>query len=84
MLSVEEDVRWLDVEIEAFGGGGMESGTPNGNTSIDVDIEVRYGTDNPQRLNQLEADTYQAQLRFKDETNNTQITRLVDLVVNTP
>ena len=82
MLSVEEDVRWLDVDIPAFGGGGNEAGTLNADTSIEVTVEVRYGSDNPERLDQLAAGTYQADLRFLDTTNNGAIIRSVDLTVN--
>ena len=84
MLSVVEDVRWLDVEIETFGGGGNESGMLNTDTSISVVIEVRYGSDNLQRLDQLTPGTYVAELRFEDNTNNTQIVYSVDLTINTP
>ncbi|MFK7847692.1 MAG: hypothetical protein AB8G77_20535, partial [Rhodothermales bacterium] len=82
MLSVEEDVRWLDVEIDAF--GDNEAGTLSAGVSIDVDIEVRYGSDNIQRLDQLEAGSYSAELRFVDETNTTQVDRLVTATVNSP
>ena len=81
MLSVEEDVRWLDVEIPAFGEID-ESGMLGAGTSIDVDIEVRYGSDNAERLNQLAAGTYGTDLRFEDDTNGDTVTRLVELTVN--
>lgn len=82
-LSVEEEVRWLDVEIDAFGGVD-EFGILSANASIDVVIEVRYGSDNPQRLNQLEAGSYQAELRFDDDTNGERVVRSVNLTVNAP
>lgn len=84
MLSVEEDVRWLDVEIDAFGGGDLEAGMLSAAGSVEVVIEVRYGSDNIQRLDQLEAGSYSAELRFVDETNTTQVDRLVTATVNTP
>lgn len=82
-LSVEEDVRWLDVEIDAFGGVD-EFGILSAGTSIDVVIEVRYGDDNPQRLDQLAPGTYEAELRFDDDTNDKRVVRSVDLTVNAP
>ena len=82
-LSVEEDVRWLDVEIDAFGGED-EFGTLSANSSVDVVIEVRYGDDNPQRLDQLASGTYTAELHFDDDTNDKRVVRSVDLTVNAP
>ena len=84
MLAVVEEVRWLDVEIDAFGGGGNESGTLSADTSIDVVIEVRYGTDNAERLDQLDPGSYNADLRFEDDTNNEDVSLMVNLTVNTP
>ncbi len=82
VLSVEEDVRWLDVEIDAFAGGTEESGALAAGARIDVRVEVRYGSDTPERLDQLDAGSYEAELRFVDETNGAHITRSVDLTVN--
>ncbi|MBX2819895.1 MAG: hypothetical protein KTR29_09455 [Rhodothermaceae bacterium] len=84
MLSVEEDVRWLDVDIPAFGGGGNEAGTLNADSSIEVTVEIRYGSDNPERLDQLAAGMYEADLEFIDESNNATIVRVVNLTVNSP
>ena len=84
LLSVEEDVRWLDVDIEAFGGGSNEAGLLNPGTSVDVLIEVRYGTDNPERLDQLPAGLYEADVNFEDESNRSSVTRKVNLTVNIP
>lgn len=81
-LSVEEDVRWLDVEIAAF--GTAESGVLEAGSSVDVVVEVRYGNDNPQRLDQLAPGSYQADLRFVDDTNDGSVARSVELTVNAP
>lgn len=83
-LSVEEEVRWLDVEIDAFGGGGAESGPLAAGGSVSVAIEVRYGADNPERLDQLAAGSYTAELRFVDETNDGLAVRSVELTVSAP
>ncbi len=82
VLSVEEEVRWLDVDIAAFGGGGNERGSLIAGTTIDVVVEVRYGSDDPERLNQLAAGNYRADLRFDDVTNDNRILRSVDVTVN--
>ena len=84
MISVEEDVRWLDVDIDAFGGGGNEAGLLASGITIDVDVEVRYGSDNPQRLDQLDPGMYETELSFIDETNNAQTIRPVNLTVAAP
>lgn len=84
LLSVQEDVRWLDVEIAAFGGGGNEAGMLDPDTSVEVVIEVRYGTDNPERLDQLESGTYEAEIDFSDESNTNSVIRDVNLTVNAP
>lgn len=81
-LSVEEDVRWLDVEIAAF--GTAESGVLAAGSSVDVVVEVRYGNDNPQRLDQLAPGSYRADLRFVDDTNDGSVVRSVELTVNAP
>ena len=78
-LSVEEDVRWLDVEIDAF--GSSESGSLGAGASIDVDVEVVYGDDNSERLDQLAAGSYSAEIRFEDDTNGSSVTRSVNLTV---
>jgi len=83
MLVVTEDKRWLDVEIAAFGGVD-ESGLLRAGTSIDVDIELRYGSDDPNRLNQLAPGSYSASIHFDDDTNDTRVTRSVELVVGAP
>lgn len=80
LFSVEENVRWLDVEIEAFGGVD-ESGTLEAGATINVDIEVRYGGDDIQRLNQLPPGIYRTELRFNDDGNDTRITHIADLTV---
>lgn len=81
-LSVEEDARWLDVDIA--GAGGAESGVLRGGGSINVDVGVVYGSDNPERLDQLAAGSYTAELRFVDETNDSEVVRSVQLTVNAP
>lgn len=81
-VSVEEDVRWLDVEIDAF--EPEEFGVVNASTSINVEIEVRYGSDNPERLDQLAAGTYTADLRFVGESDAGRVDRTVQLTVNAP
>ena len=83
MLVVSEDKRWLDVEIAAFGGVD-ESGAIAAGASIDVDIELRYGSDDPDRLNQLAPGSYSASIHFDDDTNDTRVTRSVELTVNAP
>lgn len=82
-LVVEEDERWLDVEIAAFG-GVAESGPLAGGASLAVVLEVRYGTDTPERLNQLAPGAYQAEIRFEDTTNDTRVVRDVELTVTAP
>ncbi len=81
-LSVEENVRWLDVDIAAFGGGSSESGTVTAGQSISVIIEVRYGTDDPERLNLLAEGAYSTDVTFEDDTNDDRVTREVNLTVN--
>lgn len=81
LFSAEENVRWLDVEIEAFG-GVEESGTLAAGATLAVDIEVRYGSDDPSRLNQLAPGNYRTELRFNDEANDTRVTLLANLVVS--
>ncbi len=80
LFSVEENARWLDVEIDAFG-GVAESGTLAAGSTIEVDIEVRYGTDDISRLNQLPPGNFRTELRFNDEANDTRISLIADLVV---
>lgn len=77
-LSIDEDVRWLDVEIA---GSGSEQGVLVAGGTITVAIEVRYGTDNPQRLDQLDPGSYDAEILFEDESNDETVTRDVDLTV---
>lgn len=79
-LSVEEDVRWLDIEIAAF--GADEFGTVPASGSVAVVIEVRYGSDLPDRLDQLPAGAYQTPVDFVDETNGGSTSRSVNLTVN--
>lgn len=82
MLSVEEDVRWLDVEIDAF--GTAESGVLTASASVEVRVEVRYGSDNPERLDQLSPGSYTAVLRFVGESDSGLVDRTVQLTVNNP
>ena len=82
LIAVDEDVRWLDVEIDAFG-GVEESGTLAAGTTIQVDIEVRYGADNAARLNQLPPGIYRTEIRFNDTGNDTRVTQVADLTVTT-
>lgn len=79
-LSVEEDVRWLDVDIAAF--GDNEFGTVQASSSVIVIVEVRYGSDLPDRLDQLPGGTYQTPVEFIDDTNDGSTSRSVNLTVN--
>lgn len=81
-IAVDDDVRWLDVEIEAF--GDEEGGTLGAGASVEVVIEVRYGADNPTRLDQLAAGAYDAQIIFEDKTNSTAVIRTADVTVSEP
>lgn len=80
-LSVEEDVRWLDVEIAAFGGVD-EFGPLAAGESVSVDIEIRYGLDDAERLDQLSPGEYEVEIRFVDDTNETEVIRGVELMVS--
>lgn len=82
MLSVEEEVRWLDVEIDSY--GDAEAGPLAAGANLEVRIEVRYGTDNSERLDQLAPGTYGADLRFRDTSNNTEVVQAVNLTVSMP
>lgn len=79
-FAVGEEMRWLDVEIDEL--GDAETGTLQSDATIEVVIEVRYGDDDPERLNLLAPGSYPAEVRFEDLTNDTTITRSVDLTVN--
>ncbi len=80
LFAVDENVRWLDVEIDEFG-GVEESGTLAAGATIQVDIEVRYGSDDPARLNQLAPGIYRTEIRFNDTGNDTRVTQVADLTV---
>ena len=80
-LSIEEDERWLDVDIVGF---SSESGELSGGGTISVELGVVYGMDNPERLDQLEAGSYASDVRFVDESNDKEIVRSVQLTVNAP
>lgn len=81
-LSIEEGERWLDVNIA--GAGGAESGVLSGGGSINVSVEVVYGSDSPERLDQLAEGSYDSEVHFVDETNDSEVVRSVQLTVNAP
>jgi len=81
-IDIDDNVRWLDVEIEAF--GDEEGGTVAADDTVEVVIEVRYGTDDPSRLDQLAAGKYDGEIIFEDETNSTTVIRTADLTVSEP
>lgn len=81
-IAVDDDVRWLDVEIDAF--GDEEAGTIGAGASVEVVIEVRYGADNPERLDQLPAGQYEGQVLFEDESNSTSVIRTAAVTVSEP
>lgn len=81
-LAVDEAVRWLDVDIAAFGGGSNESGMVTAGQTIEVVIEPVYGADNPERLDQLAAGNYGADIDFEDRTSDSGVTREASATVN--
>lgn len=81
-LAVDEAVRWLDVDIAAFGGGSNESGMVTAGQTIEVVIEPVYGADNPERLDQLAPGSYGADVDFNDNTSDSGVTRGVSAAVN--
>lgn len=80
ILAVDEDERWLDVEIDAY--DPAERGPLAASATVSVRIEVRYGSDNPERLDQLSAGDYDTDIRFIGESDNGELFRQVDLTVS--